>query len=153
MLKHVIFTSQQSACSRPAWSNWAVISITDVGTDDARLQHGWHDILRLGFDDIDHHVDGYVMCGEFHARAIIEFVTRCNDEKVEGILVHCYAGISRSAAVAKWIAERHGLSFPADYDEYNKHVYTTLREQHLLKESGDGGCMDKLMNFLSQHAD
>ena len=37
------------------------------------------------------------MCGEFHARAIIEFVTRCNDEKVEGILVHCYAGISRSA--------------------------------------------------------
>jgi hypothetical protein len=93
------------------------------------------------------------MCGEFHARAIIEFVTRCNDEKVEGILVHCYAGISRSAAVAKWVSERHGQSFPAEYAEYNKHVYTTLLEEHLLKESGDGGCVDKLKSFLRQHAD
>lgn len=133
MLKHVIFTSQQSACSRLAWNNWAVISITDVGADDARLQQGWHDILRLGFDDIHHEEYGYIICEAFHARAIIAFVERCNDEKVEGILVHCYAGISRSAAVAKWISERHGLTFPAEYDQYNKHVYTTLTEEYMLK--------------------
>jgi predicted protein tyrosine phosphatase len=135
MLKHVIFTSRQSACSRPAWNNWAVISIADVGADDARLQQGWHDVLRLGFDDIDHDDGEYVLCDEFHARAIIEFVERCNDEKVEGILVHCNAGISRSAAVAKWISERHGLNFPAEYDQYNKHVYITLIEAYMLKIS------------------
>jgi predicted protein tyrosine phosphatase len=133
MLKHVIFTSQQSACSRPAWNNWAVISITAFGAEDARLQQGWHDILRLAFDDIQHEEYGYVICETFHARSIISFVERCNDEKVEGILVHCYAGISRSAAVAKWISERHGLTFPVDYDQYNKHVYTTLAEEYMLK--------------------
>ncbi len=133
MLKHVIFTSQQSACSRPAWSNWAVISITDSGTDDSRLLSGWHNILRLVFDDIDHDDGEYVLCSEFHARAIIEFVERCNDEKVEGILVHCRAGISRSAAVAKWISERYGMTFPVEYDQYNKHVYTTLTEEYMLK--------------------
>jgi len=135
MLKHVIFTSQQSACSRPAWNNWAVISITDVGADYARLQRGWHDILRIGFDDIQHEEYGYVICEAFHARAIIEFVERCSNEKVEGILVHCYAGISRSAAVAKWISEQHGLTFPADYNQYNKHVYATLREVCILKST------------------
>lgn len=154
-IKHVIFTSQYSACERPGWRNWAVISITDINFADAPLQPGWLDVLRLKFDDFSQPSDdGYVLMGDLQARAINQFVRRVHDDsRCEGVLVHCWAGISRSAAVAKWIAERHGLSFPAEYDEYNKHVYTTLREQHLLKESGDNGHMDKLMNFLRQHAD
>ena len=132
-IRHVIFTSMQSACERPAWRNWAVISVTDVGADDAPLQRGWHDVFWLGFDDIEHEVDGYLMFGEYHAREIIQFVKRCaEDNKVEGILVHCRAGISRSAAVAKWICDRHQLAFPADYDQYNQNVYKTLQEEHLL---------------------
>ena len=132
-VKHVIFTSQNSACERPAWRNWAVISITDVGTNDAQLNQGWLDVLRLGFDDIDHEIAGYVLMGDLHARAIIQFVMRMHDDKrCEGILVHCWAGVSRSAAVAKWIAERYKLRFPDGYEYANQHVYMLLREEYMI---------------------
>lgn len=135
-IKHVIFTSQQSACNRHGWDNWAVISITDSGIHEAKLLDGWFAIHRTAFDDIDHHDGEYVLFNAFHALSIIQFLERCNEEKIEGILVHCKAGISRSAAVAKWIAEQHGLTFPQGYDQYNKHVYATLKEEYLLKITG-----------------
>lgn len=145
MLKHVIFTSQESACNRPAWSNWAVISITDSGTNDAPLQIGWQQILRLSFDDIDHGDGEYLLFDVHHAQSILEFVQLCNDEKAEGILVHCRQGISRSAAVAKWICQNRGLSFPADYDQFNKHIYTVLREEYLLKSTEPNYCLEDLL--------
>ena len=43
-IKYVIFCSQQSACERPSWRNWAVISITDINFADAPLQPGWLDV-------------------------------------------------------------------------------------------------------------
>ncbi|WP_283742988.1 hypothetical protein [Sideroxydans sp. CL21] len=133
-IKHVIFVSQQSACERAAWRNWSVISITDINFVDAPLQSGWQDVLRLKFDDISEiNHDGYVRMGELQARAVIEFVQRMNEDKrCEGILVHCWAGVSRSAAVAKWISERYRLSFPKDYAYANQHVYMLLREESLL---------------------
>jgi predicted protein tyrosine phosphatase len=133
-IKHVIFASQHSACERPAWRNWAVISITDLNFADAPLQEDWLDVLRLKFDDIsemDH--DGYVRMDELQAHAIIEFARRMHeDERCEGILVHCWAGVSRSAAVAKWISEKYGLPFPKDYEYANQHVYKLLRAEHSL---------------------
>jgi len=131
-IKHVIFTSKNEAERRPAWHNWAVISVSGFGSQ-ANLKQGWYDILRLEFDDITEPEEPYVLFSEQQARDIIEFVEFCSDEKLEGILVHCFAGISRSAAVAKWISDKYDLSFPKDYDQYNKHVYQVLREEHLLK--------------------
>jgi predicted protein tyrosine phosphatase len=133
-IKHVIFCSQQSACERAAWRNWAVISITDIDFADAPLQEGWLDVLRLKFDDIaEISHEGYVRMGELQARAIIQFVMRMHDDKrCEGILVHCWAGVSRSAAVAKWISERYQLSFPKDYEYANQHVYMLLREEYMI---------------------
>ena len=55
----------------------------------------------------------------------VEFV-RLVAPNVEGILVHCKAGISRSAAVAKWICERFDLPFSDRYTQFNQHVYTML---------------------------
>ena len=135
-IKNVIFCSQHSACERPAWRNWAVISITDLATFDAPLKSGWLDVLRLKFDDIDDAAEeenGYVRMGDLQARAVIEFVLRMQEDKrCEGILVHCWAGISRSAAVAKWISERCEVYFPSQYQLYNKHVYALLREGYVI---------------------
>jgi predicted protein tyrosine phosphatase len=131
-IKHVIFTSQQSACCRPAWSNWAIISITDSGTTIAPLQDGWSAVLRVEFDDIAQPEAPYRIFTEGMAREIIEFVMRCSAEDLEGLLVHCSAGISRSAAVAKWIAEKYRLGFPEGYEKYNKHVYRLLKEEYQL---------------------
>lgn len=132
MLKHVIFTSQQSACSRAAWNNWAVISITDSGVASAPLQEGWQAVLRVEFDDIVQPEEPYKIFDERLARQIIEFVMRCNADNLEGLLVHCGAGVSRSSAVAKWVAEKYRLGFPDGYEKYNKLVYQILKEEYQL---------------------
>jgi len=128
-LKQVIFLSRKEA-EGSLNPTWAVISIS--GLDPARLKDGWGAVLRLEFDDIDPDPkamfaeDPYILFSIDHAYQIIEFAHRCNDESVDGIVVHCHAGVSRSAAVAKWISERFGLYFPEGYALYNKHVYETL---------------------------
>jgi predicted protein tyrosine phosphatase len=70
----------------------------------------------------------------------VDFVHRVAP-KVVGIVVHCHAGISRSGAVAKWIAEQYKLDFNQDYQLFNKHVYRQLveAEQRTKKNSDVAG--------------
>lgn len=125
-MKRVQFVSKATAESLQGRSDTAVISIN--GLDPAHLRDGWHSVLRLEFDDVDVAEEPYILFNAEHARLIVEFVRECNSNGVETIIVHCNAGISRSAAVAKWIADQYGLPFPAAYMIYNKHVYRVLRE-------------------------
>jgi len=129
-LQKVIYTGQQSAEEIQGLPDWAVISITDPWYS-ANLKAGWHDILRLEFHDIDLYTELYVLFNQQQARDIIRFVGNCHDAGVNGVVVHCKAGISRSAAVAKWIAENYNLAFPDGYTLYNKQVYRVLQEQGL----------------------
>jgi predicted protein tyrosine phosphatase len=54
--------------------------------------------LILGMDDISAPLDGYVMPGDEHVRRLIAFVLGWDRRKP--MVVHCYAGISRSTAGA-----------------------------------------------------
>jgi predicted protein tyrosine phosphatase len=54
--------------------------------------------LRLDMDDIVTVMDGYVPPNEDHVGKLIEFVTAW--DRAAPIVVHCYAGISRSTAGA-----------------------------------------------------
>ena len=54
--------------------------------------------LILGMDDIAVPMDGFITPGEEHVARLIEFV-RCWERK-RPLVVHCYAGISRSTAGA-----------------------------------------------------
>jgi predicted protein tyrosine phosphatase len=130
-IKHVLFTSQKAAEAKASWSDWAVISINSSGTS-TQLKGGWKDVLSLEFDDIVDYEENAKLFSEAQARQIIEFVMRCNAEETEGLLVHCNAGVCRSAAVAKWVSEKYGLGFPLDYDKHNKHVYRVLKEENQL---------------------
>jgi len=130
-IKHILFTSQKAVEAKAPWSDWAIISINNLGTN-AQLQKGWWDILRLEFDDIVEQEEPYKRFSEGQARQIIEFVMRCNSEETEGLIVHCNAGVSRSAAVAKWVSEKYGLGFPRDYEKYNKYVYRLLKQENQL---------------------
>lgn len=120
--------SQQNAeaSTAPADATWSVISITS--SEPAALQDGWHDVLRLKFDDIDVPEAPYIMFGETHAQQIKEFMEKSNVDGVTGIIVHCHAGVSRSAGIAKWIADTYNLPFPSSYMLYNKHVNKVLRD-------------------------
>lgn len=46
--------------------------------------------------------------------------------QIETLIVHCHAGKSRSATVAKFAAELFSLPFDRAYDGYNTTVYELL---------------------------
>ncbi|OIQ89558.1 dual specificity phosphatase, catalytic domain [mine drainage metagenome] len=132
-LDSVEFISRVAAESRKPESNIAVISITELGDDPAALKEGWHTIYRARFDDLNpvnrepfepphDHEDPI---DDARAKSIVDFVDGIAPE-VDGIVVHCRAGISRSAAVAKWIAQAYGLDFDEDYTAHNEFVYDML---------------------------
>jgi len=54
--------------------------------------------LILGMDDIAMPIDGYIAPADQHVRRLIEFVRGWNRSKP--MVVHCFAGISRSTAGA-----------------------------------------------------
>ena len=54
--------------------------------------------LVLSMDDIAQPIEGYEMPGEAHVARLIEFVTGW--DRAAPMVVHCYAGISRSTAAA-----------------------------------------------------
>lgn len=54
--------------------------------------------LLLAFDDIVEPIDGMVPPAEEHAEALLSFVGRWDQQ--QPIVVHCFAGISRSTAAA-----------------------------------------------------
>ena len=54
--------------------------------------------LHVGVDDIAEPIDGYIHPGDEHVARLIRFVRQW--ERTAPMVVHCYAGISRSTAAA-----------------------------------------------------
>ena len=103
--------------------------ISIVGSDMAppALGSDWYSVLRLIFDDVDpitfpNANQNFQQMTPQQARAIASFVTDLPNT-VCTLVIHCKSGISRSAGVAKALAEHYGLRFPLDYREHNCFVY------------------------------
>lgn len=84
--------------------NTAIISITDIYNPKSRLLNvDWlRDVLRLKFDDEE---EGLNSIQQWHTEAIRQFVEHINNQDVPILIVHCEAGISRSAGVAAAIGK------------------------------------------------
>lgn len=84
------------------------------------------DVFPLFFDDIDREYEGYKACQESDFVGLRDFVDKWKD-KVEEIIVHCHAGISRSSGCAAAICQYLRLEdeFIWDSDLYipNSRVY------------------------------
>ena len=87
----------------------------------------WRDILRLEFHDVEPELDGYdyVIFNDEDAKKIFEFLKK-HETEIDEVVVHCEAGISRSAAVSKFISIIYGLEFPENYMLYNRSIFSTL---------------------------
>lgn len=89
------------------------------------------DYLPLNFDDTETPCAGLVMFDVAMALRIIAVSGTYLDDD-GSLLVHCEAGMSRSAAVAMWLRDRHGYDLWLHPDgvgtlaHYNRHVYRTL---------------------------
>lgn len=110
-------------------SHWACISIATTEDEFVEIQRRRRrGLLQLAFADIDQRVDGYTLFDTDHAHDILDFVTRHWD-KVNTLMVHCEAGLSRSPAIAAAIAR---LKFGEDHEFFaepyipNSLVYQTL---------------------------
>ena len=131
-LRRVLFVSQRQAEGMRVPKDAALVSITDPSRPPASLASGWHAVLRLSFDDIDPVTfpgrDAHLTALSPSQVAEIAAFSAQHARCCKRIVVHCRHGISRSAAVAKVIAQAAGIGFPAAYDEYNRHGHRMLND-------------------------
>ena len=115
-----------------AISIWSTIGLATVDYYDDIIQEGWHDFLKLEFDDVMKLMPqlDVTLFNESHAKEIIAFVER---NKNVPLIVHCDAGMSRSVAVAVFLNEQYGYDITlaaAGNDSFrNIHVVSMLRRQ------------------------
>lgn len=80
-----------------------LITLINEGTPVERPELiGEADHLFLGFNDIIEPVDGMTPPGEVHVRDLLDFARRW--DRRAPMIVHCFAGISRSTAAAYIVA-------------------------------------------------
>lgn len=136
MIKKVTFIGRAEAERLIGHPSLGIISIRCSDDSPADLKGNWGKVLRLTFDDIEKPltwedptsgtVKELIPFNADHAKEVMDFL-QALPEEINAVVVHCYAGISRSAAVAKYIATRCNLKFNHGYHLYNHLVYATLR--------------------------
>ncbi|MDD2884913.1 MAG: hypothetical protein PHT48_07730 [Dechloromonas sp.] len=150
-INKVFFTSRKLAESLEGNPYMAVISITDPTTPEARLDPLFRHVLRLSFFDALP-ADEYQppLPGLFDrklARQISDFVQEIHQAPFQmSMMVHCEYGISRSAAVALFVASFADAPLEAQEFTYeaNPWVVDTLQALHpqlnIDIPSPDGAC-------------
>ena len=109
---------------------YAIISIQDTHTGGFGItftpSQFCQDVLTLYFDDIVREVEGAVLFSDEMAGQIISFIKK--NRKVDTLLVHCYAGQSRSRAVGAFAVKMLGgdNSKYSSQGDPNMYVYDTL---------------------------
>ena len=124
--------------ARDAWRAILPVEMHDVDpTGRSGLSMDKHDIEYKFFD-------------EQHALAIMAFLKEHEAQGGEAI-VHCDAGISRSAAISKFIAMVYSLPYPENYTLYNRHEFTTL--VHVYQRIGYGTDAEAIANLPGNYGD
>jgi predicted protein tyrosine phosphatase len=131
----------ESAARLPGDPDTAVVSVTDPAME-APLASGFGGILRLAFHDVD---DRSLALLEREPRLLGEAVTPFSPDQARElvtwtdalaapgapghVVVHCMAGISRSSAIAWFLAHRHGADL-----HWQAHFMPNRRVLRLLVE-------------------
>jgi protein tyrosine phosphatase len=109
------------------------ISISDTNSEKNQMRDMWvanksaeSAAIFLNFADISSDQSGFT---ENKAKTIVSFVDESFRRKKD-VIVHCFAGISRSGAVAKFVNEYFmlGDEYLESYAGHNHWVYYTLLE-------------------------
>jgi len=83
------------------------------------------DVLTLYFDDIEEPEHGLKLITPNQAKDIVMFIKK-HENDVDTLLIHCFAGVSRSKAVGVFAAEL--LNIPSNNEQgYNEYVYDLLQ--------------------------
>jgi len=115
--------------------SFAIISIQDAQSNgfgfEFKQSKYCKGVLTLEFDDVYKKVSGTVQFNKDMANQIIDFLDEY-DGKVDTLLIHCYAGQSRSRAVGAFAQYFVGddNSELINYGSPNMMVYDTLMKEH-----------------------
>ena len=137
---NIQFMSQADAEKLEPTKTMALISICSPSANKRNFT-GWRCMLTVDFDDIVAPIENWpekIMFTPEMAERIIKFVNALPPD-IDTIVVHCFQGISRSAAVAKYLCERFGEKFLPNWPDYpycNKLVYKTLKEAKICEKCG-----------------
>ncbi len=101
MIRELQVCRQGDAQVRPGRPSWVVVSIHDPDKEPAILSPEWGAVLRLAFHDKEDEVLARLtglwrLFSDRQAQACLDFVRE--HSQAEGVLVHCFAGASRSPA-------------------------------------------------------
>jgi len=159
-LQRVVYLSRQEAESLTPEPGAAIISISDSISYPAKLSDQFAHIKRMYFLDGVYGEESIIQFGpnftiafhnffrKPHAEEIIAFLQSFDITAVTTLYVHCKAGESRSAAVAKYISEYFHI--PA----YRLQFGTLNQEHEFLKANAlvyqllcNPTCFDQLINF------
>lgn len=122
----------------PTRGTHAYISIRGTDSEECHIprvkENLWFRGIKLVFDDVDT-TDSKILgtrmtlFSQDQAEEIIKFVQFIQADPVEmTLIIHCWAGVSRSAAVGFWINDAFKLHLP-NYRNgmlYNRFVYNQL---------------------------
>lgn len=120
---------------------YVVISIQDSHTNGFGMQFTENQfckgVLTLLFDDIVKEVDGAVLFDDEMADKIIDFIAE-KKRVADTLLVHCYAGQSRSRAVGAFAVEMLGGDNSRYFEEGtpNQYVYDVLETAWIRRQLG-----------------
>ncbi len=130
------FSDSKTGRSPQNTKPYAAISIQDSGSWNFGFQlttnRFCRGVLTLQFDDFEELESGVKLMDAEQAAQIIAFLRQFAN--VETMLIHCFAGKSRSAAVGMFAAELYNLPVP-EYPYYNTWVYGMLHRVHNVTES------------------
>lgn len=113
---------------------YIIISITDIASEKVVFNKSSYlkSVLRLNFDDVDTECDNAI--SDADAEKIVNFVTAWKNE-VDLIVVHCEAGVSRSAGVCAalmlWLNDSDEPIFTNPFYKPNMKCYRTVLNQIL----------------------
>lgn len=107
---------------------YAAISIQDTYSGgfgfELKKNKYCKDVLTLFFDDIEEPEHGLRLISFPQAIAIVKFI-KAHAEDVDTLLIHCFAGVSRSRAVGAFAREILDIP-PTEDTDYNEYVYALL---------------------------
>ena len=122
---------------------YAVISIQDAQSDGFGFEFTesryCREVLTLKFDDVEGDVPGAVPFSEAMAEEMIRFILR--NRNVDTLLIHCYAGQSRSRATAAFVVKMFGKDDSAYFEggRPNRLVYELLEKKWLEMKKTSAG--------------
>ncbi len=136
VIMNLVFCSQKDFVDiynvNPVGNSVCVSIVDPTATYVPKINSNWSASKQISFYDADDELNSCFTKDD--ALMLINFIKRSISSNIDNIIVHCYGGISRSAAVAKFISDIFKLNFPSNYMLYNKYIYTTLANQYYYSE-------------------